>query len=128
MATPYEILISQGFVRFPEGESNVVHAEKAFLGSRAIQWIQSKATDPDFNLQAYLVALTYYKLDLADLKFEENELLYRYRGVAMEAAHDEYNQDDTKVTPKFHRPSDTLNSDGTITRSPYNQKPPPGDE
>ena len=128
MATPYEILISQGFVRFPEGESNVVHAEKAFLGSRVIQWIQNKATDPDFNLQAYLVALTYYKLDLADLKFEENELLYRYRGVAMEAAHDEYNEDDAKVTPKFHRPSDTLNSDGTISGSPYNQKPPQGDE
>lgn len=128
MATPYEILVSQGFVRFPEDESNVVYAEKAFLGSRAIQWIQSKATDPDFNLQAYLVALTYYKLDLADLKFEENELLYRYRGVAMEAAHDEYNEDDAKVTPKFHRPSDTLNSDGTISGSPYSQKPPQGDE
>jgi len=128
VATPYEILISQGFVRFPEGESNVVHAEKAFLGSRVIQWIQNKATDPDFNLQAYLVALTYYKLDLADLKFEENELLYRYRGVAMEGAHDEYNEDDAKITSKFHRPSDTLNSDGTISGSPYGQKPPQGDE
>ena len=65
MATPYELLISQGFVRFPDGESNIVQAEKAFLGNRAIEWIQKKATEPDFNLQAYLVALTYYKLDLA---------------------------------------------------------------
>ena len=128
MATPYEILLSQGFVSFPESDSNIVHAEKAFFGNRVIQWIQKKTLEADFNLQAYLVALTYYKLDLADLKFEENELLYRYRGVRVEGSDDEFYKDDLKANAKFHRPGDTLNSDGTITRSPYNQKPPPGDE
>ena len=122
-----KLLEKEGYIK--DGEDNLVHAEKAFFAARVMKWIRGKAqTDPDFNLQAYLVALTYYKLDLADLKFEENELLYRYRGVAMEAAHDEYNEDDAKVTSKFHRPSDTLNSDGTISGSPYSQKPPQGDE
>ena len=128
MATPYEILLSQGFVSFPGSDSNIIHAEKAFLGSRAIQWIQKKALEADFNLQAHLVALTYYKLDLADLKFEENELLYRYRGISFEGSGDEFNKDNPKVTAKFHRPGDTLNSDGTISGSPYGQKPPQGDE
>ena len=128
MPAAYEVLISQGFVRFPEGESNIIHAEKAFVGNRAIEWIHSKAKEPKFNLQPYLVALTYYKLDLADLKFEENELLYRYRGAIIEGADDEFYKDDLKANAKFHRPSDTLNSDGTISGSPYNQKPPQGDE
>ena len=128
MATPYEILISQGFVRFPTGQSNIVYAEKAFFGKRVIDWIQKKASEPDFKLQTYLVALTYYKLDLADLKFEENELLYRYRGVTIEGADDEFYKDDLRATAKFHRPDQTINSDGTIGAPPNSQKPPQGDE
>ena len=128
MAADYEVLISQGFVRFPEGESNIIYAEKAFFGKRVIDWIRSKAKEPKFDLQPYLVALTYYKLDLADLKFEENELLYRYRGATIEGADDEFYKDDLKANAKFHRPGDTLNSDGTISRPSYDQKPPQGDE
>ena len=128
MAKPYELLVSQGFVRFPDEESNIIHAGKAFFGSRVIQWIQERATKPDFNLQAYLVALTYYKLDLADLKFEENELLYRYRGLATEGADDEFYKDDLKATAKFQRPGDTLGSAGTISRPTDGSKPPQGDE
>tara|TARA_R100001510_G_scaffold57214_1_gene64610 strand:+ start:1562 stop:1948 length:387 start_codon:yes stop_codon:yes gene_type:complete len=128
MATPYEILLSQGFVSFPESDSNIINAEKAFFGSRVIQWIQKKAPEADFNLQAYLIALTYYKLDLADLKFEENELLYRYRGISFEGAGNEFNKDNPKVTAKFLRPDETLNSDGTVRGSSHVQEPPQGDE
>ena len=128
MTAAYKVLISQGFVRFPEGESNIIHAEKAFVGNRAIEWIHSKAKEPKFNLQPYLVALTYYKLDLADLKFEENELLYRYRGVRVEGSDDEFYKDDLRATAKFHRPDQTINSDGTIGAPPNSEKPPQGDE
>ena len=128
MATPYEILISQGFVRFPTGESNIVHAEKAFFGKRVIDWIQKKASEPGFKLQTYLVALTYYKLDLADLKFEKDELLYRYTGVTTEGADDEFYKDVLRATTKYHRPDQILNSDGTIGGPPYDQEPPQGDE
>ncbi len=128
MATPYELLISQGFVRFPDEESNIIHADKAFFGKRVIQWIKERATKPDFNLQAYLVALTYYKLDLADLKFEENELLYRYRGLAIEGADDEFYKDDLKTNAKFHRPDKVFNSDGTISGLTNDSKPLQGDE
>ena len=106
MATPYEILISQGFVRFPTGQSNIVYAEKAFFGKRVIDWIQKKASEPDFKLQTYLVALTYYKLDLADLKFEENELLYRYTGIQLEGTEHESSQDANKVSGEFYRPGE----------------------
>ena len=38
-------------------------------------------TEPDFNLQAYLTMLLYYKTDVADLKFceEEDKLLYKMK-------------------------------------------------
>ena len=38
-------------------------------------------TEPDFNLQAYLTMLLYYKTDMADLKFDEEEdkLLYKLK-------------------------------------------------
>ena len=106
MATPYELLISQGFVRFPDEESYIIHADKAFFGKRVIQWIKERATKPDFNLQAYLVALTYYKLDLADLKFEENELLYRYTGIQLEGVEHESSQDTNKVPSEYYRPGE----------------------
>ena len=124
----YEVLIEQGFVLFPNEQDNLISAPKAFFGIRAIEWIRNEALKPEFDLHAYIVALTYYKLGMADLKFEGNELLYRYRGISFEGADNESNKDNPKITSKFHRPGDTLNSDGTITRSPYNQKPPPGDE
>tara|TARA_R100001460_G_C3500230_1_gene170331 strand:+ start:103 stop:441 length:339 start_codon:yes stop_codon:yes gene_type:complete len=106
MATTYEVLISQGFVQFPEGESNIVHAEKAFFGKRVVDWVRSKAKESDFDLQSYLVALTYYKLGLADLKFEENELLYRYTGIQLEGTEHESSQDANKVPGEFYRPGE----------------------
>ena len=38
-------------------------------------------TEPDFNLQAYLTMLLYYKTDMADLKLceEEDKLLYKMK-------------------------------------------------
>ena len=106
MAKPYEVLITQGFVRFPDKDSNVIHADKAFFGKRAIQWIQERAIRDDFNVQAYLVALTYYKLDLADLKFEENELLYRYRGTTLGGVDGKFSKDIAKTLGEFHRPDE----------------------
>ena len=127
MATPYEVIISQGFVRFPGGESKMIHAEKAFVGKRAIEWIQKKAAEPDFNLQAYLVALTYYKLDLADLKFEENELLYRHRGLQVESTNDGTIENTYEDLGKFYRPDQTISRDGTVTGPPFGEESPQGD-
>ena len=47
-----------------------------------MRWIRNKAqTDSDFNLQAYLTMLLYYKTDMADLKLDEEEdiLLYKMK-------------------------------------------------
>ena len=47
-----------------------------------MRWIRDKVkTEPDFNLQAYLTMLLYYKTDMADLKFTEDEdkLVYRFK-------------------------------------------------
>ena len=60
----------------------MVHAEKAFFAARVMRWIRNKVkTEPDFNLQAYLTMLLYYKTDMADLKFDEEEdkLLYKLK-------------------------------------------------
>ena len=46
------------------------------------RWIRNKAkTEPDFDLQAYLTMLLYYKTGMADLKFseEEDKLLYKMK-------------------------------------------------
>lgn len=123
MSNVYDLLLSQGFIRFPEEESNVIQADKAFFGSRAIQWIQKRAPDADFNLQAYLVALTYYKLGLADLKFEEDELLYRYRGAVLGGIEGEFSKDNPKVAGEFHRPDQIVNSDGTVSGGADHQEP-----
>ena len=74
------LLEQEGYVK--EGEDNLVHAEKAFFAARVMRWIKNKVqSEPDFNLQAYLTMLLYYKTDVADLKFTENEdkLLYKMK-------------------------------------------------
>ena len=73
-----KLLEEEGYIK--DGEDNLVHAEKAFFAARVMRWIRKKVqTEPDFNLQAYLTMLLYYKTDVADLKFDEEEdkLLYK---------------------------------------------------
>ena len=75
-----KILEQEGYIK--DGEDNLVHAEKAFFAARVMRWIRNKVkTEPDFNLQAYLTMLLYYKTDMADLKFceEEDKLLYKMK-------------------------------------------------
>jgi hypothetical protein len=74
------LLEEEGYIK--EGEDNLVHAEKAFFAARVMNWIRGKVqSDPDFNLQAYLTMLMYYKTDMADLKFSEDgdTILYKMR-------------------------------------------------
>jgi len=75
-----KLLEQEGYVK--DGEGNLVHAEKAFFAARVMRWIKNKVeTEPDFNLKAYLTMLLYYKTDMADLKFDEEEdkLLYKMK-------------------------------------------------
>ena len=75
-----KVLEEEGYIT--EGEENIVHAEKAFFAARVMKWIRHNAqVEDDFDLNGYLTILTYYKTDMADLKFTENEdkLLYRMR-------------------------------------------------
>ena len=75
-----KLLEQEGYIK--DGEDNLVHAEKAFFAARVMRWIRNKVkTEPDFNLQAYLTMLMYYKTDMADLKFDEEEdkLLYKLK-------------------------------------------------
>ena len=75
-----KLLEQEGYIK--DGEDNLVHAEKAFFAARVMRWIKNKVqSEPDFNLQAYLTMLLYYKTDVADLKFTENEdkLLYKMK-------------------------------------------------
>ena len=75
-----KILEQDGYIT--DGEDNLVHAEKAFFAARVMRWMRDKVkTEPDFNLQAYLTMLLYYKTDMADLKFDEEEdtLLYKMK-------------------------------------------------
>ena len=102
----YDLLLKQGFIIMPTGDNNLIRADKAFFGYRVIEWVRHKSKEPGFNLQPYLVALTYYKLDMADLKFEENELLYRYRGATLGGVEGEFSQDSTQPLPAFHRPDE----------------------
>jgi hypothetical protein len=124
----YELLIQQGFILFPTEEDNLIKADRAFFGARVINWIRHRGTDPNFNLQAYLVALTYYRLGMADLKFEEDELLYRYRGMSLGGVEGEFSEDNPEVVGEFHRPDQIQNGDGSITGSPYFSEPTKGDE
>ncbi len=75
-----KILEQEGYIK--NGDDNLLHAEKAFFAARVMRWIRHKVqTEPDFNLTAYLTMLMYYKTDIADLKFTENEdkLVYRLK-------------------------------------------------
>lgn len=74
------LLEEEGYIK--DGEDNLVHAEKAFFAARVMRWIRNKVkTEPDFDLQAYLTMLLYYKTDMADLKFseEEDKLLFKMK-------------------------------------------------
>ena len=67
-----KLLEQEGYIK--DGEDNLVHAEKAFFAARVMNWIRGKVqSDPDFDLTAYLTMLMYYKTDMADLKFSEDE-------------------------------------------------------
>ena len=75
-----KLLQQEGYIT--NGEDNLVHAEKAFFAARVMRWIRNKVqSEPDFNLKAYLTMLLYYKTDMADLKFSEDEgtLLYKMK-------------------------------------------------
>ena len=75
-----KLLEQEGYIT--NGEDNLVHAEKAFFAARVMRWIRNKVkTEPGFDLQAYLTMLLYYKTDMADLKFDEEEdkLLYKMK-------------------------------------------------
>ena len=101
-----ELLIKEEFITFPE-DSNIINAERAFFGYRAVAWIREKAIEPKFDLHAYLVALTYYKLGMADLKLEDGELLYRYNGHKRTGdAIDELSENNSQPLGEFHRPDE----------------------
>ena len=69
--------------------------------------IREKAIEPKFDLHAYLVALTYYKLRMADLKLEDGELLYRYNGHKRTGdAIDELSENNSQPLGEFHRPDE----------------------
>ena len=73
-----KLLEQEGYIK--DGNDNVVHAEKAFFAARVMNWIRNKVqTEPDFNLQAYLTMLLYYKTDTADLKFSDDGTTLEYR-------------------------------------------------
>ena len=100
----YDLLLKQGFIIMPTADDNLIQADKAFFGYRVVEWVRGKSKEPGFDLQPYLVALTYYKLGMADLKFDEDELLYRYRGVSLEGADGEFSQDTGGTLGPYHRP------------------------
>ena len=75
-----DLLTQEGYIK--DGKDNLIHAEKAFFAARVMRWIRNKVkTEPDFNLQAYLTMLLYYKTDMADLKFceKEDKILYKMK-------------------------------------------------
>ena len=75
-----KLLEQEGYIK--DGEDNLIHAEKAFFAARVMRWIRNKVkTEPDFDLQAYLTMLLYYKTDMADLKFceKEDKLFYKMK-------------------------------------------------
>lgn len=98
-----KLLEEEGYIK--DGEDNLVHAEKAFFAARVMRWIRNKVqTEPDFNLQAYLTMLLYYKTDMADLKFceEEDKLLYKMKNAdeEMQSVVDELIKSISKPDPK----------------------------
>jgi len=102
-----KILENDGFITRDES-SNLIQAEKVFFAVRVIEWIRESSTDPDFNLQSYLVGLTYYKLGLAELKFtEDGDLLYRYTGAQGVGQYvDQMADRNSEQLGEFHRPDE----------------------
>ena len=73
-----KLLEQEGYIK--DGEDNLIHAEKAFFAARVMNWIRGKVqSDPEFDLTAYLTMLMYYKTDMADLKFSEDEDTIHYK-------------------------------------------------
>lgn len=108
-----KILEQEGYIK--DGEDNLVHAEKAFFAARVMRWIRNKVkTEPDFNLQAYLTMLLYYKTDMADLKFDEEEdkLLYKLKNPDDEVQNivDELIKNIGKPVPKDPSKEDTTSA------------------
>ena len=98
-----KLLEQEGYIK--DGEDNLVHAEKAFFAARVMRWIRNKVqTEPDFDLQAYLTMLLYYKTDMADLKFceKEDKLLYKMKNAdeEMQSVVDELIKSISKSDPK----------------------------
>ena len=116
-----KLLEQEGYIK--DGEDNLIHAEKAFFAARVMRWIRNKVkTEPDFDLQAYLTMLLYYKTDMADLKFseEEDKLLYKLKNPDDEAQHivDSLIKSISKPVPEPPEegeadPSTTEDADGT---------------
>ena len=109
-----KILEQEGYIK--DGEDNLVHAEKAFFAARVMRWIRNKVkTDPDFNLQAYLTMLLYYKTDMADLKFDEEEdtLLYK-----MKNPDDEVQNIVDQLIKNIGKPASKPPEEGEDTTSP----------
>jgi len=106
-----KLLEQEGYIK--DGEDNLVHAEKAFFAARVMRWIRNKVkTEPDFNLQAYLTMLLYYKTDMADLKFDEEEdkLLYK-----MKNPDEEVHQIVDELIKSLDKPSSKPTSQEDIT-------------
>ena len=118
-----KLLEQEGYIK--DGEDNLVHAEKAFFAARVMRWIRNKVkTEPDFNLQAYLTMLLYYKTDMADLKFDEEEdkLLYK-----MKNPDEEVHQIVDELIKSLDKPSSkpTSQEDNTSTTEDADGTPDP---
>jgi hypothetical protein len=113
-----EILYKDGFISEDDG-SNLISASKAFFAMRVIDWIRDHAGDPNFNLESYLVGLTYYKLDLAEMKFtEDGDLLYRYTGPRRTEHYvDQMANRDSEDLGEFYRPGEEAPESG-VDKSP----------
>jgi hypothetical protein len=73
-----KLLQEEGYIK--AGDENIIHAEKAFFAARVMNWIRGKVqADPKFDLTTYLTMLMYYKTDMADLKFSEDEDTIYYK-------------------------------------------------
>jgi hypothetical protein len=110
-----KILEQEGFVI--NGEDNLVHAEKAFFAARVVRWIRAKIkAEPDFNLNAHLTMLLYYKTGMADLKFTKNEdkLLCKMKKLDQEVQEivDSIRKNDSQSTEQHASTSATEDTDG----------------
>jgi len=111
------LLEQEGYIR--NGKDNLIHAEKAFFAARIMLWIRNKvSTDPSFDLTKHLTMLLYYKTDLADLKFSEDEgkLLYKTndseRGV--QEIVDVY-KDDSESVEEYEEPGSATSTEDAGT-------------